>query len=216
MAINLRYDPTLGAQVIPSQTFLVADNATTCGTAPSATAFSTWTIPTSVWNFLGTCPSYSRTIQGLYNLANDALGQNVACSSAPSYGDINNAMNAVNLAFDNCKFIAVAPQGPSSPVGPDAQPSASEAFNVDVNIAPNPFVSMTTISFTSESDVKEMTVEIYNMMGQKVTELFKGYVNANENVIVTFTPKESDSQGMYYVVIRSESGKTVNRIIRVK
>jgi hypothetical protein len=64
-------------------------------------------IPLSVYNALGPVP----TVQGILDLANEALGGNIV---GPSLSDIQMAADLINNAFVECRFVYFIPQTKSN------------------------------------------------------------------------------------------------------
>ncbi|PCJ23548.1 MAG: hypothetical protein COA97_11495 [Flavobacteriales bacterium] len=62
---------------------------------------------------------------------------------------------------------------------------ASTSSNTQLNIQPNPFNETTTISFMLP-ETGNATVEVYNYMGQKVTELYNNFAEAGQLYKVKF------------------------------
>ena len=92
----------------------------------------------------------------------------------------------------------------------------NDELQIDVTIIPNPFVTATSIQFTANQDIEDLTIEVYNMMGVKVADLYKGSVSAEALNKVSFTARPSDAQGMYLVVLRAENGTVVKRMILIR
>jgi hypothetical protein len=84
---------------------------------------------------------------------------------------------------------------------------------IDLSIAPNPFQNEANIMFSS-TDNTRATVEVYNMIGQKVATLYEGAVNANE--IYNFKFSSPDSNQFYIVVVRTPENITTSKMLKVR
>jgi len=79
---------------------------------------------------------------------------------------------------------------------------------------PNPFRKATTIEFMVQDNV-HVTIEVFDMVGERMRVLFEGEVKAFENYMVTFDAKDLQSGFYFYRVI---AGKEVyaGRLIMIK
>ena len=83
--------------------------------------------------------------------------------------------------------------------GVGVEEAAPAAFAVDQN-APNPFNPTTTISF-SLADAGNVSIEVYNVAGQKVDTIADGFMNAGSHSVVW---DASDfSAGVYFYTVKS-------------
>ena len=216
LAINLRNSPALWGFALNSS-FKVSDNSGNCGTAPDLNKFSTVTIPSNVISYLNS--NYGgATVGSLMEFANDALGTDyLPCPGNPSLSDIATAAGAINEGFDECKWSSVeggpppVPGTPGNGGSPDLQNS-----EIQVSIVPNPFAYSTVVKFSSTLDAGNLTVDVYNLMGVKITSLFSGPVKAGETNVAAFTPDEANGQAMYFVIVRSDFESVVKRMIMIK
>ena len=208
LGLNLVLDPALSGLVFTSPEFYTRSSSN-CG-EPNGTPGTDslhFLLPASVYSFLGNNPS----VQAIYTLANNALG---GVAGLPPLGDINEAVSIINVAFDECRFPYFIPQlkangGSGSPI------VTSESMEIALTIAPNPFKESTQIEFTLSMDSKA-TVEVYNMLGNKIATLFDGNVLAGQKNTLEFTPASSSSQQVMMCVVRTPTGTEVKRMILVK
>jgi len=83
--------------------------------------------------------------------------------------------------------------------GVGVEEAAPAAFAVDQN-APNPFNPTTTISF-SLADAGNVSIEVYNVAGQKIDTIADGFMNAGSHSVVW---DASDfSAGVYFYTVKS-------------
>ncbi|MGE5424860.1 MAG: T9SS type A sorting domain-containing protein [Syntrophothermus sp.] len=210
LALNMRYDNIVmsvdfGSLQLPANGVLSVAASPDCNAGGGVI---TRTIPANVMDYLAA--HYTQTVLGVFNLCNDALGNYWISASHPSFADVNMAVSAINEAYDKCGSLTVLPSIPATAVEEQNNP----AF--DVKIVPNPFRKSTTISVTSESSVDFVTVEVYNLIGQKISELYHGSLSSGIIYPFTFEPGPSDQQGMYQLVVKSDSGVIVKKMIYLK
>ena len=125
----------------------------------------------------------------------------------PTLDEITYSLDQVNKTFDECNWgIAPVEDSPGRPVndGLGNSLSSTDVLDIQVNIVPNPFVSSTKINFSTNQDISNLTVEVFNMMGVKVTSLFNGSVHADHQNTVTFTASGNQNQGIYLLVLKTE------------
>jgi hypothetical protein len=138
-------------------------------------------IPQSVLTALSNL-GLANTVNGLLELANRALAGQPR--GGASFGDINKAVDAINRGFDKCRFVTYC--GPVRPItlSKEAQSPEEEAavasvpteFSVSQN-HPNPFNPECVIAYALPIDC-QVTLKIYNILGQKVKVLVDEYQNA--------------------------------------
>jgi hypothetical protein len=137
-----------------------------------------------------TCNGAKATVANLLALANNLLGgtlvpgQNVGGCTVPSYGDVNDAVTAINEGFDECRTFlgsCVAPSVTTRTV------VSENSGDVKVTTSPNPYNDK--IRFQIESRVSgQGSLEVYNMLGQKIQTVYQGFIQAGK------------SQNVYYYV----------------
>jgi len=92
-----------------------------------------------------------------------------------------------------------------------------ETFGLSQNF-PNPFNPVTNISF-EVPEASDITVSVYNMMGQKVAELVQGHVDAGYHQVVWDSRNlqgESVSSGVYLYTITSGDFHAMKKMILMK
>jgi hypothetical protein len=85
---------------------------------------------------------------------------------------------------------------------------------IDLSIAPNPFVDVTEITFKVTKDTR-VTAEIYDLQGRLVTTLFEGDMLSGESRSVTFKVADAQSQAMLICVIRTSTAARFQKILRM-
>lgn len=170
--------------------YLVTQSTTGCGsgasTVPCSVNINTLKqnlMPTNVANYLTNNGANSATVADLLTLANSVLGGALVPGqtgannlTVPSYSDINNAVNTINQAFDQCD-VFIGYNVPLCP--PPLRPAAATTVYSPITagqftVYPNP----THGTFTVESPE--------NMTNAVITVLdLNGRVIAKQNVAAT-------------------------------
>jgi|GEM_PF-6893329 len=149
---------------------------------PSLGAITTFQIPQSVLDFLGS----GATVCDLLNLANRVL----ACEAGlPSPDALNSAVTAINEGFDECRFLQLC--GPQAPFTQPTQidptrnrlDNRSSEFGVGVptkfglfGALPNPTRSMSMVRFALP-EASQVHLVLYNIRGQEIKVLVNGVMD---------------------------------------
>jgi hypothetical protein len=80
---------------------------------------------------------------------------------------------------------------------------------------PNPFESETDIQFSVPKDSRA-TVDIYNILGAKVTNLYNDVVEANKVYTVKYIPTEATGSQILICVIRTDNGTAEKRMVLIR
>jgi Zn-dependent metalloprotease len=85
----------------------------------------------------------------------------------------------------------------------------------ELSVYPNPFNGITNIQFTLKEE-GITTLDIYNMVGQKVASLFSGNTEAGHKYIVTFDGSNLP-EGVYFYRLQSSGGiSATDKIIQIR
>jgi hypothetical protein len=178
----------------------------------------------SVVNYL-TYDGASATVADLLALANDLLsgylvpGSNVGTPGkpriVPTYSAVNDAVDAINNAFDGCTSFAGYQTCVTSSlvvmarVAPEANAITD---HIKVSAYPNPFTDK--VRFTIKSTVSgQGSLDVFNMVGQKVKTVYQGYVHANTEQVVEYRVPDVSRQNLIFVMtVNGEkvTGKLLN------
>jgi hypothetical protein len=159
----------------------------------------------------------TKNVSGLYALANSALCGN-ALPAGVSYSDINNAVACINEAFDGCAaFIewragdkptaqsyctlpSVTTPCPVTPGRITTQPMAEVTVEdaLKVTAYPNPFKDQVRFVINSRTS-GQGSLEIYNMLGQKIQTVYNGTIVAGRAQTVEYKVSQSFNGGLIYV-----------------
>jgi hypothetical protein len=88
-------------------------------------------------------------------------------------------------------------------------------FNIELTAWPNPFLDKTTVQVKFSEDI-EGTIDVYNMLGSKITTLGTGRFEGKRTHSFDFKPDPSWNQATYIVLVLTEKGTTQFRIINIK
>jgi large repetitive protein len=174
-----------------------------------------------------------RTVGGLLALANRALGNVdgiVGSEDGVSLLAIQNTVDVINNAFDGCRILIGfnVPRCPASnrvtSVAPLARNSASATNGVtntdivvdklNVSAYPNPFNDI--VKFTIESPVSgQAQLEVFNMLGQKVSTVYNGFVQANKAQVVEYRAPVEAQQNLIYV-LKIGGEQVTGKLLRMK
>jgi hypothetical protein len=178
----------------------------------------------SVVNYL-TYDGATATVADLLALANDLLsgylvpGSNVGTPGkpriVPTYSAVNDAVDAINNAFDGCTSFAGYQTCVTSSllvmarVAPEANAITD---HIKVSAYPNPFTDK--VRFTIKSTVSgQGSLDVFNMVGQKVKTVYQGYVHANTEQVVEYRVPDVSRQNLIFVMtVNGEkvTGKLLN------
>jgi hypothetical protein len=168
-----------------------------------------YTIPANVVNALT-----DKTVQGLFNLANTALG-NGTIPAGISLSDIAGAVDAINNAFDGCRiFIGYDVPKLECPITLAPTQTTSKMEPVGFDAYPVPFKDVLTIKYKFDyvSDVK---IEVFNSIG--TTVLSKLDTNSYLNKEVALNLKINRGQEQVYVVkVTTNRGSSVKKVMSSK
>ncbi len=164
-----------------------------------------------------TSKGYALTVQGLYNLANDALGQartfpaEVTCGDITytvKYCDIVSAVDVINNAFDECRvFVGYLDAKFTCPLKAASIVTAYSSLRV----YPNPFNDKVTFEFSSHADVHAV-LEVMNILGQKVSILMDQKVRGGTLNRIDYQPADK-VPGIYIYRLKLNDSVQTGRII---
>ncbi|TMI94307.1 MAG: T9SS type A sorting domain-containing protein [Bacteroidetes bacterium] len=191
-------------------------NNLACGSSTPGSLASIQYIPCTVFNYLNA--NYTGTghpnINDLYDLANKVLGAVVTTISA---SDMNAALNAINVGFDKGKALMKQEITCSVPVTRAGSQIMNEvtAQKPVITAYPNPFNDQVRFILQATESGKA-TLDIYNMVGQKVKTAFQGQLVANSPQTVEYKiPAHSPSENLIYI-FRINSKQFTGKLINIR
>ena len=155
------------------------------------------------------------TVNQLIEEANSAIG---GCGSPYSYAELSAALDSINNNYDDGDGTDNGYLTCESPLEPTFRQGAGDETIVanvaNVSAYPNPFSANANIEFTLATD-DNVTLEVYNVTGQKVAELFNGLVNANQKYNVNFDGAQL-ADGVYIYRLVTSNDTFTGQLTRVK
>jgi hypothetical protein len=163
---------------------------------------------------------YALTVQGLYDLANDALGGigtfPAVISCSPTYkvslSDIANVVDLINNAFDECRsMVGYGEKFTCSPCLQSGQLGVELKEATALKVYPNPFVNTVTFQFATDKDAK-VILEVQNVLGQTLATLLNGPVKGGVMNTVEYQPINLTPGVLFYrLIINNEvqTGKVI-------
>ncbi|XZF16585.1 T9SS type A sorting domain-containing protein [Chitinophagaceae bacterium MMS25-I14] len=162
LSLNGRMKGSILLAVPIEQGYLVTQKTAGCGTPGStviectsdSNAKAAFPMNVNVVNYLTNYGGNTATVADLLHLANDVLGGALVPGTAgannnavPSYSDVNNAVDAINNAFDGCRFfvgynlsLCPPPAVPKMPMETGANVIAAGAFTIYPNPSDGTFI----------------------------------------------------------------------------
>ncbi|RYZ40405.1 MAG: T9SS type A sorting domain-containing protein, partial [Sphingobacteriales bacterium] len=175
----------------------------------------------SVVNYLTANGTKTATVSDLLTLANDVLGGTKTAGSGgvPSLSNITSVIDAFNNVFDGCKsFSGYFPTCPYTTTvktvfrSVDEQAGIPEALKISTY--PNPFRDR--IRFVIESPVSgKASLEVFNILGQKVQTVFQGQVTAGISQIVEYSVPPA-SQGNLMYTLNMNGKRVTGKLMYIK
>ena len=164
-----------------------------------------------------------RTIKDVYDMANDALGGGVLLTGT-SYSDINIVVDFINNQFDGGgtflgnfatqQTTCSLSSGRFANVTVPAREKGLTVSDLTVAAYPNPFTDR--LKFTVVSPVSgKATLDVYNVTGQKIRNVYNGYLFANTSQVVDFTVPSS-VKGMLIYTLRVGDKVINGKVVQMK
>jgi hypothetical protein len=228
LGLNIGINASLSDFVLQSGMLVTADPEDGCGSETAKTRICNYTdgILTSVTNdyhYYSIDASVinaidgDKTVQGLFELANKALGG--GDTNGVSLSNIASVVDKINNAFDGCK-IFMGYDVARCPIDEPGYTSISTTSKtVDTEVAgftasPVPFEDQLTVKydFDYQSDVK---IEVFNAQGNKV--LSKADTNSylNKEVILNLNVDRGQEQ-VYIVKLTTNRGSSTRKVMSAR
>jgi PKD repeat protein len=196
---------------LTTQKLLGCGNSTIVVTQCADGVVSSIRMNQNVVDYLGS----NNTVQDLLNLANGVLGGTLmpGQNGVPSYSDVNDAVDAVNKSFDEgrrfldyysehqtCESLFPESSTIVSTLGSSREISQMQLIaaskGVSVTAYPNPYTDK--VSFTVQTDIAGYgSLQVYNIMGQKVKTVYEGYVAAGKQNFTLTLPVQQRANLVY-------------------
>jgi hypothetical protein len=229
LALNVNIDPTSGLNGFPLQagTIATADPVGGCGSeVPEERIcghydeFGVWvntvneytyrTISAAVVNAITPNGGGDRTVGGLIDLANRALGNADGVNNTEggvSLTAITAAVDALNNVFDECKLFVGWDVAPCSP--PQVAKIASvKGAGLLVRVYPNPSTDAFNLSLTTASNDK-VAIAVYDMLGRLIETR-----DLDPRELTEVKIGERYAAGIYNVIVTQGTEVRTQRVIK--
>lgn len=196
------YSNTLAGQAV-ALTLNVTFDANNSGFAPASSLLGNLIISSG--------PFAGWSVYQLLAEANNVLG---GCSINNSISSINNALDAVNRNYDgglvNLGYLACPCQRRNT-IFDNTADGTLDAAIVNFVSYPNPFKDNATIEFTLNYN-SNVSVEVYNVSGQLMGNIYAGNVSADQMYSVNFNA-ENYKAGIYFLRLVTDRSVYNNKIM---
>ena len=224
LGLNLGIDSELGSFILKGGVMAIAKPQGGCGSeipmlrvcnadGTVTNEYQYYTIPSDMVLALGGNP----TVQGLFDLANQALGG--GSTNGVSLSKIASLVDLINNAFDECR-IFMGYDVPSCPefdlvISPINQVAkVSETSKAGFDAYPIPFKDVLTIRYKFDY-ISEVKIEVYNSNGilmiSKVDS--NGYLNKEIRLNID---SNREQEQVYVVKVTTNRGSNVKKIMSSK
>ena len=164
-----------------------------------------------------------KTVADLFKMASAALGGTLPAAGI-GYADINGAVDVINRSFDggrfflgyyggtkaqSCSTLALATISPVQynstfktlimKAAPVQNIQEIKVTELTVSAYPNPFTDKVRFSIVSPVSGKA-SLDVYNMMGQKIRTIYQGYLFAGKGQLVEYRISSSYQGNLIYTL----------------
>lgn len=186
---NLANNPALGS--IPlTNNVLITEAQTSCGTITPAGDPQSFKVHPDVAAYLNMPNSYTKDVNGLFQLANDVLGGLVGSILDPIA--TKDAVEAINNAFNGCRVLTgtySSTQGAiTTRTGESLRQELQAVSNLSVTPFPNPYAGKFNLRVATPVNGMA-TIEFYTVNGAKVYELKKQVITGVDNLVPYTGPR---------------------------
>jgi hypothetical protein len=164
-----------------------------------------------------------KTVADLLILASNALGGG-ALPSGVTLSDINNAVDVINRSFDGGRFFLGYFSSPktcgstlAAPVTNSTGILNEQSITVNklsVSAYPNPFTDKVKFEIASPVSGKA-SLDVYNVMGQKLQTIFQGYLFAGTKKLVEYNVPSSNKGSLLYTLKIGDQHVT-GKVVQIK
>lgn len=226
LKLNVLYNPQLGNVVFePNKNVLQTAKITFlngCIVSSVATSSSSYTMSGKVLCYLFSNNTYSNDINGLLSLANDVIGGTLPIvNNAPfSFSELVQTLDAINNGFNegrmltgfsgtySCGSALMSTQRVA--VAPVVE---AQATKVSVSAFPNPYTDKLRFVVTNPEPAQG-SLEVFNMLGQKVKTVFSGMVQAGTQNFEFSVPSAQRSNLIY--ILRVGDKQVTGKVLQAK
>jgi hypothetical protein len=210
---NMNNGTNLAGLTLHDSLFVTSYDCATGTPVPGAAVFK-YALPHNVLVYMSApSSSYPLTVAGLYQLANDKLGG--VDINSPAIADVNNAVDAINNAFDGCRSLIgyYDLSGTiTQPVSGNMPSNGWQPAALSVSAYPNPFKDKVIFNITAQQS-SSCVIEIYNMVGQRVQTLSQDNLEAGRMHVVEFKIPKTLLNGNYFYVVKAGHQRVSGKLI---
>jgi hypothetical protein len=193
---NLQMDQSLGGVVLESS-FATAKTITCGSNEPNMETAQEFTISSNVISYLEN--NGGATVANLFALANKSLGGE--STGGINAATINNAVDAINRGFDECRVKVVIPEETieTRSIAFDDKDviSNSRPISGNVTIYPVPFQDSFTVNYGLDYD-SLIKVQIFDIKGALIYQL--NDIDTKQNHEIRVEPTFNKGKGEMYIV----------------
>jgi len=88
-----------------------------------------------------------------------------------------------------------------------------ENLNFTAELYPNPFTSYITMGFNMPESGKELTIEAYNSIGQKLQQIYTGN-SVSGKFVYTWNAPANLAPGVYFIKVNYDGKQLVKQVIK--
>ncbi|WP_157802072.1 T9SS type A sorting domain-containing protein [Flavobacterium sp. 1] len=223
LGLNIGINSPLGDLELKTGTFAVAEAQGGCGSdipkarscspggfTPVINEYKYYSIPTNVINAIS-----PKTVQGLFALANQALGG--GSTNGLTLSQIASAVDLINNAFDGCRIFVgygIEPLVCAAPIDTFISSSTTQTARVSdtttFTASPVPFRDQITVSYNFDF-VTDVKIEVFNISGVVVAQNYdtNGYLSTSVLLNIPYTGQEE----VYIVKVTTNRGSSTQKVI---
>ncbi|WP_281298500.1 T9SS type A sorting domain-containing protein [Flavobacterium limnophilum] len=223
LGLNIGLNTELGDLELKTGSFAVAAPEGGCGSdvpkvrecspgglTPVLNEYKYYSIPTNVINAIS-----PKTVQGLFALANQALGG--GGTNGLTLSEIANAIDLINNAFDECRiFIGYGVEplvciDPNQTLINSTLTSTARVSDTSFDAYPVPFKDQLTISYNFDY-VTDVKVEVFDAQGALVVSKYDETGYLNKEVLLTLDVYKGQEQ-VFVVKLTTNRGSSVKKVM---
>jgi hypothetical protein len=226
LALNVRMNSNALASFPIRTGWLTTQKRNGCGSGATsvsctsdAGAIRSLQMPSSVANYLTNFGANAATVTDLLNLANAVLGKTLTPGTAgangnivPSFGDVNNAADVINNAFDQCRMVVgtgyFTTQQSCFFVKGAAADLPVAVLSAEVKVYPNPSPGRFTIMLDNARAGKTNIV-ITDVSGRLIYNHEVNAVAGKQPVNINL----KQPQGVYFIKIMDKDGMKTTKVV---
>jgi hypothetical protein len=218
LGLNIGINGALGNFELKAGTFAIAEPAGGCGSIVPKTRqcspdglsvineYKYYSIPTKVINAI-----WPKSVQGLYALANQALGG--GSTNGLTLSEIASAVDLINNAFDECRIFVgygVQPLVCATPIDTFSGTTERVSDTSSFTASPVPFKDQITVSYNYDF-VTDVKIEVFNTIGVVVAKNYdtNGHLNKSASLHIPNTGQEE----VYVIKVTTNRGSSTKKVI---